>query len=127
MEIIYGAKEESVQIPKPFEREITLLLGPDKGNIEDVRINLVAIPPGGKTGYHSHDRPEALFVISGEGSIVSDGDEINLVPDMLVWAAAGDGHQVVNNTDVALKLLTFFIPGFSTENALYNQQLKANG
>ena len=124
MKIIYGSKEKGVRVPKPFEREITLLLGPDKGDVKETRINLVTVPPGGKTNYHGHDRPEALFVIDGKGSCKYEQGEIELEKDMLIWAEKDDPHQISNDSDTELKLLTFFIPGFATEKALYRNQLK---
>ncbi len=123
VKIIEAWKETGVKVPAPFEREITLLLGPDKGDVDDVRINLVTVPPGGKTNYHDHDRPEMLYVLEGEGQCVSEDGDIQLEKDLLVWAETGDPHQIVNNTDSTLKLLTLFVPGFTTDKALYRKQL----
>lgn len=124
MKIVYGAEEQGVKVPKPFEREITLLLGPDKGGVEETRINLVTIFPEGKTNFHEHDRPEALFVIEGSGICRTEKEEIKITKDVLIWAEKNEPHEIFNNSQDELKMLTFFIPGFSTEEALYRNQLK---
>jgi quercetin dioxygenase-like cupin family protein len=124
MKIIRAWEESGVQIPKPFEREIKLLLGPDKGGVEEVRINIVTIPPGGRTNYHDHDRPEMIFVIEGEGACITQEGETLLSADVLLWAETGDPHQITNDTDSTLKLLTLFVPGFTSDKALYQKQLQ---
>lgn len=126
MHIIRGDEVKGVHIPSPFERTITLLLGPDKGGVDATRINLVSIPPFGKTGYHNHDRPEAIFVIEGDGLLKTKDGNVSIGKDTLIWAESGEDHQLENLSDHDLKLLTFFIPGFSTEAALYNQQLQSD-
>jgi quercetin dioxygenase-like cupin family protein len=124
MKIIRAWEETGVQVPKPFEREIKLLLGPDKGDVEEVRINIVNVPSGGRTNYHEHDRPEMIFVIDGEGTCISEEGETALSADTLIWAETGDPHQIVNNTSTTLKLLTLFVPGFTTDKALYRTQMQ---
>lgn len=124
MKIIRAWEESGVQVPKPFEREIKLLLGPDKGDVEEVRINIVKVPPGGRTNYHEHDRPEMIFVIDGEGICITEEGETPLSADTLIWAETGDPHQIVNDTPTILKLLTLFVPGFTTEEALYRKQMQ---
>jgi quercetin dioxygenase-like cupin family protein len=123
MKVIKAWEESGVQVPEPYAREIKLLLGPDKGDVEEVRINVVEVPPGGKTNYHEHDRPEMLFVLDGKGTCVWEEGEIALKKEMLIWAEAGESHQIKNDTDTTLRLLTLFVPGFTTDEALYRQQL----
>ena len=123
MKIVQAWKEPGVQIPEPFKREIKLLLGPDKGNVDVARINLVIIPPGGRTNSHEHDRPEMIFVIEGEGLCRYENGSETIIKDTLIWVEKGDSHQILNESTFPLKLLTLFIPGFTSEKALYQQQL----
>jgi len=123
MKIVRALEEEGVKVPSPYEREIKLLLGPDKGGIEEIRANQVNLPPGGQTDYHKHDRPELIYVLEGAGICVHDGTETILTKDTLVWAEKGDMHQIKNTSGDILRLFTLFVPGFRTEKALYLSQL----
>lgn len=123
MKIVFGDRESGVQVPAPHEREIKLLLGPDKYDVSEVRCNIVTIPQGGKTTVHAHDRPELIFVIAGQGVCVSQQGETVIYPESLIWAEKGDQHQIRNDQPGVLKLFTLFVPGFTSDKALYNQQL----
>jgi mannose-6-phosphate isomerase-like protein (cupin superfamily) len=65
-----------------------------------------------------------IFVIDGEGFCISEGEKTRLKKDILIWADKGDPHQITNEFSSPLKLLTLFVPGFTTDKALYRQQMQ---
>ena len=77
----------------------------------------VVIPPGSGTDYHDHDRPELIYVISGEGVCVCEGQPVELSADTALWVLAGEMHEVKNTGDQTLKLATVFVPGYSAEES----------
>lgn len=123
MIIIQSDKESGVKVPPPFEREIKLLLGPDKGEVEEIRANLVILPKDGKTNYHMHDRPELIYVLDGLGICISEAGDISISKNTLIWAKKNDMHQIKNSSNKELKLFTLFVPGFNTEKAQYLEQM----
>lgn len=123
MKIVRSKEETGVKVPPPYEREIKLLLGPDKGDVEEIRANQVILPPGGQTNYHKHDRPELIYILDGAGVCVHDLGETAITKDTLIWAEKEDMHQIKNTSQDMLRMFTAFVPGFRTENALYLNQL----
>lgn len=115
MEIVRAWEEKGVKIPAPYSRTIKVLLAPDKGNVEGLSFNFALIDPGSQTDYHAHDRPELIYVVSGQGISVCEGESVEVQADTILWVRAGEKHQVKNTGAETLKLATVFIPGYTTE------------
>lgn len=124
MEIIRAWEEEGVKIPAPYSRTIKMLFAPDKGNVEEISFSFALIDPGGKTDYHTHDRPELIFIVSGRGIAVCEGEETEVQGDTVLWVRAGEQHQMINTGAETLKLATVFVPGY-TAAFNYNRCLEA--
>lgn len=115
MEIARAWEEEGVKIPAPYARTIKRLLGPDKGNVEEISFQHALIDPGGQTDYHAHDRPELIYVVSGSGICICEGEETQVQGDVALWVRAGEKHQIKNTGAETLKLATVFVPGYTAE------------
>lgn len=113
MEIVKCWEEKGELINEPFKRHIKLFYGPDKRDVPEINFTQAIIYPGYGTDYHSHDRPELIYVVSGKGIAVSEGAEYQIEADCVFWVPAGIMHQVKNNGDETLKLATVFVPGYS--------------
>ena len=118
MEVVKFWEEAGVTVPEPYQRHIKIVLAPDKRNVEEITLSHVAIYPHSKTDYHSHDRPELIIVTAGRGKSICDGREIQVEPDMALWAKAGEKHQMINESDEMMKLLTVFTPAYRAEDLL---------
>jgi mannose-6-phosphate isomerase-like protein (cupin superfamily) len=116
MEIVKAWEEQGVKIPAPYSRTIKVLLAPDRGNVPELTFSLALIDPGSQTDYHTHDRPEMIYIVSGRGVAVCEGVETEVQGDMVLWALAGEKHQLINKSAETLKLATVFIPGFTAES-----------
>lgn len=116
MEVVKAWEVEGVKIPAPYSRTIKVLMAPDVHNVAELTFSFALIDPGGKTDAHSHDRPELIFIVSGEGVSVTEGKEpLLLQADMVLWVPAGEKHQMVNTGNEILKLATVFIPAYTAE------------
>ena len=124
MEIIKCWEEKGELIQEPFKRNIKVFYGPDKRNVPECNFNQALIYPGFGTDYHAHDRPELIYVVSGRGVAVSEGEEYPIEPDVVFWVPANVSHKVQNTGDEILKLATVFIPGYS-KNDLVGRIKKA--
>ncbi len=115
MEINDTRHEAGVKIPPPYSRSIKVLLAPDRHNVAEVTFSVVHIDPGGQTDYHAHDRPELIYIVSGEGIGVCEGEESALQEDVVLWVRAGEKHQIKNTGTQDLKLATVFVPAYTAE------------
>lgn len=115
MEIVKAWEEKGVKIPAPYSRTIKVLLAPDKKNVEELSFNFALIDPGSQTDYHAHDRPELIYVVSGRGLCVCEGESFKVQGDVILWVRAGEKHQVKNTGAETLKLATAFVPAYTAE------------
>ena len=124
MKIVECWKEEGVTIPAPYARNIKGLLGPDKEGVQELLFTQALIYPKSQTDYHSHDRPELIYVVSGRGVAVSAAGRREICADTVLWVEKDEMHQMVNTGEETLKLATVFIPPYTVgEN--YDRCLKA--
>jgi len=117
MKIVKAWEEKGVEIPAPYRRQIKVIFAPDKEGVEELLFSHAILPVNSRTDYHAHDRPELIYVVSGQGNCVHDGQETSIQADVALWVTAGERHQIVNTGDVPLKLATVFVPAFkASEN-----------
>jgi mannose-6-phosphate isomerase-like protein (cupin superfamily) len=112
LKLVKAWEEEGVEIPAPYRRRIKVLFAPDKEGVEELTFSHALLPPDGRTDYHSHDRPELIFVVAGSGICVHEGVETPIMPDVAMWVPAGEKHQIVNTGGETLKLATVFVPAY---------------
>lgn len=112
MKLVHAALEAGVQIPAPYRRTIKVLFAPDKEGVEELTFSHAILPPGGQTDYHTHDRPELIYVVHGSGICVHEGERTLIEEDMAMWVPAGERHQIINQGADTLKLTTVFVPAY---------------
>lgn len=115
MEVVRCWEEEGVIIPEPFHRKLKVILAPDKRDVHEASFNQAIIFPEGKTDYHSHDRPELIYVVHGRGVSVCSDVRSPIETDMVLWVRAGEMHQIINTGDDEMKLATVFVPPITAE------------
>jgi mannose-6-phosphate isomerase-like protein (cupin superfamily) len=124
MEVVKAWEETGIKVPAPYARTIKTFLAPDKRDVPELNFNLALIDPAGMTDSHEHDRPELIYVVSGRGQCVHEGGVLEVQGDMIIWARAGEKHQMINTGDETLKLATVFVPGYPVQ-VNYNRCLDA--
>jgi mannose-6-phosphate isomerase-like protein (cupin superfamily) len=124
MEFIRAWEEKGVKIPAPYARTIKVLLAPDQHNVPDITFSFALIDPNGQTDYHAHDRPEMIYIVSGRGQAICEGERMDVQADMVLWVRAEEKHQMINTGAETLKLATVFVPAYTAEEN-YNRCLKA--
>ena len=113
MKIVKAWEEKGVEIPAPYRRQIKVLFAPDKEGVEELTFSHAILPPSGRTDYHVHDRPELIYVVSGTGVCVHEGQETIVQEDVALWIPKGEHHQLINTGDGPLKLATVFVPAYT--------------
>jgi mannose-6-phosphate isomerase-like protein (cupin superfamily) len=106
-------EEEGVTIPPPYQRNIKVIFAPDKHGVNELTFSHAILYPGGQTDYHTHDRPELIYIVSGKGKTVCEGEERSVEADVVLWVEAGEKHQMINTGSETLKLATVFIPPYT--------------
>lgn len=124
MKMVKAWEDPGVQIPAPFEREIRVLLAPDRQDVDELTFNVVTVAAGGGTDLHRHDRPELIYIVSGNGFCVQDGRKVPIQSDVVMWIPAGEDHQILNGGDAPMKMTTIFVPPYPASQ-IYERCLKA--
>jgi mannose-6-phosphate isomerase-like protein (cupin superfamily) len=116
MKLVKAWEEEGVEIPAPFNRRIKVLFAPDKEGVEEITFSHAILPPDGRTDYHCHDRPELIYIVSGKGICVHEGEHTPVQEDVALWVPTGEMHQMINTGETPLKLATVFVPAYKASD-----------
>jgi uncharacterized cupin superfamily protein len=91
--------------PEPFfsrmAKRVKRPLG-DLFGLKNFGVNLTRLAPGGESALlHRHSRQdELIYVLEGEPTLITDTEEVQLMPGMCAgFPARGIAHQLVNRTD----------------------------
>jgi mannose-6-phosphate isomerase-like protein (cupin superfamily) len=115
MELVKVWEAEGVEIPAPYRRQIKMLFAANKEGAEEVTFSHAILPPLGRTDYHQHDRPELIYVVTGQGICVHEGGQTPITADVAMWVPAGENHQIVNTGYEPIKLATVFVPAYKAD------------
>jgi mannose-6-phosphate isomerase-like protein (cupin superfamily) len=97
-------------------RVIKHLCAPWTLGAEHIWLGVIDYEPHRTSNLHSHDHQEEVFYcISGEGEILVDGERVAIEPGTTVYVPPKKMHQVINNTDKVLKVLSTVSPPFQRE------------
>jgi quercetin dioxygenase-like cupin family protein len=55
------------------------------------------IEPGGRTPRHAHDWEHEVYVLAGNGTVVSEEEETQLLPGSVVFVPGGEMHNFKNS------------------------------
>jgi len=116
MKLVKAWEEEGVLIENPYRRRIKVLFAPDKNDVEELTFSFALIEKDSQTDYHTHDRGELIYIVSGKGIAVCDGEKCEVGPDVVMWVDKGEKHQMINTGDEILKLATVFVPAYMAED-----------
>ncbi len=82
------------------------------GNSESQSATMV-IAPGDSTGSDTNRHPDSdqwLFVVSGEGEAIVEGERMDLSTHSLVLIERGEAHEIKNTGTGPLETLNFYVP-----------------
>ena len=86
------------------------MVGKNIGSVK-MTVSLGRMAPGGLTEIHSHDSSEQFhYVLKGEVTITSPDGNLKLTEGRACWAAAGEPHGMMNETDQDNIYLVFTAP-----------------
>jgi len=92
-------------------RDWFYLLGPQNSQARNLVFGLAEFPGGTLAGVHVHEaEEEIIYILSGEGAIISGEEEVPLEPGVAVFIPPGLSHQIRVDGEEPLKLVTLFSP-----------------
>lgn len=94
-------------------RDITPIFMGDDDKIRETNfsVHLTEWMPGCTIDEHSHEAGmEAMYLMSGKGIAVIDGQEYEFRPDTMIVAPPGVPHKIVNTGNEKLRVLCVFSP-----------------
>jgi len=78
-------------------------------------------------GEEIHDHVDQFFrVEQGEEKVIIDGKEDILKGDMVVIVPAGAKHNLINNSDIDLKLYTIYSPANHPDGTIHKDKAEAD-
>jgi len=80
---------------------------------ERAQVATMTLPPGGAAGGPDNRHPGAdqwLYVVSGEGEAVVDGERHALRPGVVLVIERGEAHEIRNTGAAPLRTLDFYHP-----------------
>lgn len=92
-------------------RDWFYLLGPLNSEARNLAFGLVEFPGGTLAPAQTHpSEEEIIYVLAGEGAVISKEEEIQLLPGVGILIPPGVPHQVRADGQHHLKLVTVFSP-----------------
>jgi len=76
-----------------------------KDNAPNFTMRLFHVEPGGYTYHHSHDFEHEIFVIEGEGEVVTSESSTPINAGYAVFIKPGEVHQLKNSGNSRLSFL----------------------
>ena len=83
-------------------------IGPES---KDLSIVIISFPRGVRNTFHSHTSDQCLWVLSGEGTLANEKEEISLSEGMVAYIPAGERHWHGAIKDSAFSHISILRPG----------------
>ena len=114
------------RIERPFEsgtgeRVYEMLGAPESiGGAKHHSFSHIIIPAGYSSRPHYHPvAEETYYILSGEGRMVVDGEELRLVPGDALLIQPPEKHQIFNDSDGELEFIAVCAPPWTPEISVY--------
>ncbi|NLB12348.1 cupin domain-containing protein [Candidatus Dojkabacteria bacterium] len=92
-----------------------------------MQLVVMSLKPGEDIGEEIHDHVDQFFrVEQGEAKVIIDGKEDILKEDMVVIVPAGAQHNLINNSDIDLKLYTIYSPANHPDGTIHKDKAEAD-
>ncbi|MCK9415034.1 MAG: cupin domain-containing protein [Candidatus Dojkabacteria bacterium] len=92
-----------------------------------MQLVVMCLKPGEDIGEEVHDKVDQFFrVEQGEAKVKIDSEESILKEDMVAIVPAGSLHNVINVSDVDLKLYTIYTPPNHPDGTVHKDKAEAD-
>ncbi len=116
MKYIREQDVEGDRIGPPHQRVIRHLVTPENMGSRHLWLGTSSVDPGFASNAHAHaDQEEVFYCVSGQGRIKVDDEEAPLEPGATVYVPPQAVHQLINDGDEVLKVVSAVAPPFIPE------------
>jgi mannose-6-phosphate isomerase-like protein (cupin superfamily) len=116
---------EGDRIGPPHQRVIRHLVAPWTMGSQHLWLGTSSVDPGFTSNAHAHeDQEEVFYCVSGRGRIKVDDEEMPLEPGVVVFVAPKSIHQLINDGDEILKVVSAVAPPFIPEKYRQDHLIK---
>jgi quercetin dioxygenase-like cupin family protein len=116
MKIVETTKLPFRSVPAPYSRSQQVVMDKSDGGQGDFTFMISTLLPfEGKTDYHTHEGDELIYVETGYGYSLCEGEKTPIGPGTALYAVAGEQHQVVNESHETMKLVCVFLPALAAD------------
>lgn len=92
-----------------------------------LQLVVMCLKPGDDIGEEVHDHVDQFFrVEQGEAKVLIDGEESVIKEDMVAIVPAGSLHNVINISDIDLKLYTIYSPPNHPDGTIHKDKAEAD-
>lgn len=92
-------------------RDWYYLIGPLNTGARNLSFGIAEFPGKSLAGEHTHlAEEEILYILSGRGTVLSEGEETPVEPGSAVFIPTGVPHQIRVESEEPLRLVTVFSP-----------------
>lgn len=86
-------------------------VGPELTDAQNLTVGYSVFPPGSAPEGHVHPtQEEVIYIVAGEGELVTPEGTVSLEPGTAVYIPVGLHHQTVSRGPDALEMVTSFSP-----------------
>lgn len=112
------------RIGPPHQRVIRHLVTPENMGAKFLWLGTSSVDPGFCSNAHAHEEQEEVFYcISGKGMIRVDEEEAFLEPGVVVYVPPKGVHQLINNGEEVLKVVSAVAPPFVPDKYRQDHQI----
>ena len=110
--VVQPGEAESHWQPVPANGHIDVMFAPDRVRMDHpIGLGTQTVAPGGHVREHLHDRnEEVIYVVSGRGRAVLDGEPHPMVPGSAFFIGKNRRHMFVNESDQPLRFVWLIVP-----------------
>ncbi len=113
------------RIGPPHQRVIRHLVTPENMGAKFLWLGTSSVDPGFSSNAHAHEEQEEVFYcVSGKGMMRVDEEEVLLEPGVVVYVPPKGVHQLINNGEEVLKVVSAVAPPFIPEKYRQDHQIK---
>jgi mannose-6-phosphate isomerase-like protein (cupin superfamily) len=116
MKVIREQDVEGDRIGPPHQRVIRHLVTPENMGAQHLWLGTSTVDPGFTSNAHAHeDQEEIFYCVSGKGRIRVDDEQAPLEPGVTVYVPPRAVHQLINDGETKLKVVSAVAPPFIPE------------
>lgn len=96
--------------PEPVEADgarkvgIRVMISESDG-APNFNLRVFDVAPGGNTPHHSHDYEHELFILEGEGELLSEGEWLPIKPYDTILVMPDEEHSIRNSSEGLLRMI----------------------